>query len=276
MSSDVKTVVTQIKVSRVKELICDSTWIVENLNLDLPFKEGQYITSPVFEIDTKSYKLQLYPGGLSQTPVNVPNSMVLYFPIHNLKNYGCDVYLVHENRNKVLQFLSIFTITGTYFHVERSKITSDFLPNGHLTIKWKLHYYIGEKLVESLPKESIENIANKRRLAELDDYEKLLKDNRFGDLKIVVDEKTFFVYKGILAARSRYFADMFKFNMKEVEEGVIHITDISANIMQEILRFIYTGKIDIDMTMATDLLIAANMYDLAGLSAICGEAILRA
>ena len=137
-----------------------------------------------------------------------------------------------------------------------------------------MHYYVGEELVKSLPKESIENIAEKRRLAELDDFEKLLKDNRFSDVKIVVDKKKFFVHKGILAARSRYFPAMFESNMKEAEEVEIRITNISANILQEVLRFIYTGKIDVEMTMITDLLIVADMYGLDGLSAICEEAIM--
>ena len=44
--------------------------------------------------------------------------------------------------------------------------------------------------------------------------------------------------------------------------------------MQEILRFIYTEKINGEQTTMTDLLIAADMYGLDGLITICEEEII--
>ena len=62
--------------------------------------------------------------------------------------------------------------------------------------------------------------------------------------------------------------------MKEVEEGEIRITDISTNIMQEIFRFIYTGKMNVEMTMITDLFILAVTYGLDVLLEICEKVII--
>ena len=70
MSSDVNTVVTQINETHIKEKVYVFTWVVKNLNLDLPLEVGQVITSPAFEIDTKSYELKLYPGGTNSNYKN--------------------------------------------------------------------------------------------------------------------------------------------------------------------------------------------------------------
>ena len=96
----------------------------------------------------------------------------------------------------------------------------------------------------------------------------------FSDVKVIIGTQTFYAHKNILAALSRYFAAMFESSMKEVEEGEIRITDIFANIMQEIFRFIYTGKINVGITMITDLFIVADMYGLDVLLAIYKEAII--
>ena len=91
---------------------------------------------------------------------------------------------------------------------------------------------------------------------------------------VIIGTQTFYAYKNILAAWSRYFAAMFESSMKGVEEGEIRITNISVNITQEIFRFIYTGKISVEITMITDLFTISDMYELDELLAICEEPII--
>ena len=89
---------------------------------------------------------------------------------------------------------------------------------------------MGGESIENIPQiQSMPNLSGTHRLAVLDDFEKLLKDNRFSDIKIVVGTQIFHAHKGILAAKSRYFAAMFESNMEEVKNSKINITDIPAN-----------------------------------------------
>lgn len=64
------------------------------------------------------------------------------------------------------------------------------------------------------------------------------------DVTISVDGKRLNAHKNILAARSTVFSAMLTHNMTESITNIITITDISYDVMKEVLRFIYTGTVD--------------------------------
>ena len=280
MSSKDSAVVTQINETHITSKTYIFTWVLKNFNLNLPLDCEECITSAPFQTEYGLFEINLYPGGrdschdyvsleiVNKTNISEKSRSVLSF----LNMDGAVDFYVSDilyNTDSLNDFLMLDKF------VKRCNITSDFLLNGHLTIKWKLYFYIGAESFESSPTiQSMQNLAEKRRLAVLDNFEKLLKDSRFSDIKIVVGTQTFSAHKCILAAQSHYFAAMFESNMKEVKEDEVHITDISANIMEEILRFIYTGKISVEQTRMTDLLIVADMYGLDELITICEEEII--
>jgi speckle-type POZ protein len=61
-----------------------------------------------------------------------------------------------------------------------------------------------------------------------------------------------------LVTRSKYFAAMFQHPTKEQSTDQIKIEDIEPQVFQELLRFIYTGRVPLDKleTMAAGLFIA--------------------
>ena len=78
----------------------------------------------------------------------------------------------------------------------------------------------------------------------------------------------------MLAARSPVFSAMFESNMKEKETKTVAIDDFKARVVSEMLIFIYTGNIssqDILSEIATELLAAADKYQLELLKSICEE-----
>jgi speckle-type POZ protein len=71
----------------------------------------------------------------------------------------------------------------------------------------------------------------------------LFNDMSLSDVILNVRGREFPAHKVILAARSKYFAAMFEHPMKEQSTNQIEIEDIKPEVFQELLRFIYTGRI---------------------------------
>lgn len=146
---------------------------------------------------------------------------------------------------------------------------SNLLINDSLTARFKITYYeqVSSEVTSIHEKES--------KAPDLPSFEKLLDNEEFSDAKIIVDNRILNIHKCILSARSEYFSAMFTSDMKESKENQIEVTDMSYNVMLEVLRFIYAGKVnDID-TLKVDLLIAADKYVIEGLKVLCEKALIQ-
>lgn len=64
---------------------------------------------------------------------------------------------------------------------------------------------------------------------------------------------------------------MFQNNFKEKKERVVEITDIKFDVMEQLVRYIYTGKADFEKVDAGQLLAAADKYDVHSLKEDCGR-----
>jgi speckle-type POZ protein len=84
-------------------------------------------------------------------------------------------------------------------------------------------------------------------------------------------------HKNILSARSEVFAAMFQHPSKENLTNQIKIEDIEPDVFQELLRFIYTGRVQVDKleVMAAGLFIAADKYFLDQLKMTCENHLLH-
>lgn len=111
--------------------------------------------------------------------------------------------------------------------------------------------------------------------SELGVLEKLFEDKKFSDAQIMVGDRVFNVHKCILDARSDYFSAMFGSEMKEKRENEVKIKDVSHEVMQEVLRFIYTGRANNLEILKADLFIAADEYNIEGLKTLCEDALIR-
>ena len=86
------------------------------------------------------------------------------------------------------------------------------------------------------------------RLAE--DLGLMFENQRFSDVTLCVNGREFQAHKAILAARSPVLAALFHNKLNRVDiDGAI-----SADVFEELLRFIYTGHVDQLEVVARDLL----------------------
>ena len=97
----------------------------------------------------------------------------------------------------------------------------------------------------------------------MSDIGDLLEKKQLCDVTLVVGEseetrKEIQAHKVILGARSPVFAAMFKHQMKEQTQGRVTITDVKAEVFEELLSFIYTGKIRSLEVNPDELLMASD------------------
>ncbi|GAU98840.1 hypothetical protein RvY_09930 [Ramazzottius varieornatus] len=109
------------------------------------------------------------------------------------------------------------------------------------------------------------------RLAE--DYGQLLESGQFADVILTTANRELKAHKSILASRSRVFAAMFGHEMEESKTNKVKIDDVQEDVLEEVLRFIYTGRAPNMEKMADELLAAADKYELDRLKVQCEESL---
>ncbi|XP_011873523.1 PREDICTED: speckle-type POZ protein A-like isoform X2 [Vollenhovia emeryi] len=103
----------------------------------------------------------------------------------------------------------------------------------------------------------------------------LLENEKFCDVMLTVRGKEFQVHKAILVAQSPVFNVMFENEMKEKKTNQVDIDDMDPEVLEEMLRFIYTGKATNLEKMADGLLAASDKYQLNTLKVLCQEALCK-
>ena len=72
-------------------------------------------------------------------------------------------------------------------------------------------------------------------------------------------------HRSVLCAASPFFYNAFNTDMKEKEEGVIRLKDTNKVLMEQVLEFLYTGHVDINVNNAFDLMSIADYFLITGL-----------
>ncbi|XP_019712031.1 LOW QUALITY PROTEIN: kelch-like protein 29 [Hippocampus comes] len=110
------------------------------------------------------------------------------------------------------------------------------------------------------PKEMLKELNQQRRAKE------------FTDLKIIVEGKEFEVHQNVLASCSLYFKDLVKRSLGETRNGEmlkLSMSNIGAEVLEQLLEFVYTGSLVIDSANAKTLLEAANKFQFNTFCKVC-------
>ncbi|KAL1397298.1 hypothetical protein pipiens_002542 [Culex pipiens pipiens] len=99
----------------------------------------------------------------------------------------------------------------------------------------------------------------------------LLSNEQLADVTILVGQQTFHAQRAILSVRSAVFAAMFQSRMQESTLNQITIVDIEPEVFEQVLKFIYTDKVEGLAKMARDLLASADKYALDHLKNMCED-----
>ncbi|KAL2922554.1 ARM REPEAT PROTEIN INTERACTING WITH ABF2 [Bienertia sinuspersici] len=99
--------------------------------------------------------------------------------------------------------------------------------------------------------------------------EKYVNSATLSDVTFLVQGKRFHAHRICLLASSDAFRAMFDGGYREKDARDIEIPNITWEIFELMMRFIYTGSVDIKPDIAQDLLRAADQYLLDGLKRLC-------
>ena len=109
-----------------------------------------------------------------------------------------------------------------------------------------------------------------------ENFEQFFLSKEMSDVQVKCGDQTFDAHQLILSARSPVFKRMFDNEMKEKRNRLVDIQGFDPIVVQEMLKFIYTGKCsvsdkDADPELASELLKAAHRYQLHTLVEMCGD-----
>ena len=100
------------------------------------------------------------------------------------------------------------------------------------------------------------------------------KNDCLGDIVLVVGDHKIQCHKFILAATSKVFKKMLTTDMQEKNSAEIVLHDINLSTAKSLLSFMYSEKVD-NCEITTDLLAAADFYEVPLLKAVCKSHLLK-
>lgn len=116
------------------------------------------------------------------------------------------------------------------------------------------------------------SFVEKRRDILAVDMKNLFQTGALSDVVLTDGENKIQAHKSILTARSSVFAKMFLHPMKENQENLVAIKDVRITVLRALLDYFYSGTAVIsDYSMARDLYVAADKYDVTSLREICSK-----
>ncbi|KAK8760994.1 hypothetical protein V5799_027743 [Amblyomma americanum] len=96
--------------------------------------------------------------------------------------------------------------------------------------------------------------------------ESLWREGKLCDVEIDASgEGTIQAHRVVLAAAIPYFSAMFTSNLRESQTHRVSIQGVGLRLMELIVRFAYTGRIEVDEKNVCQLLLAANMLQVCRL-----------
>lgn len=262
-------------ISEVKSEFVNK-WMIKNF-FEGCKENGQKLQSPMFSTGGYKWTICVYPKGANEESeefvsiylksFNESDVEVTYsFHLLDAKNVRYPRYFVEKC------VFQEYEKAGTGDFVPQSAVLdskNNVLPKGMLTIQCDIQIAanchcerVNNDLQPITPDYSCK-IENMWR------FETFFNNQEFSDVKFIIDGTDFHAHKNILANQSDVFAAMFKHGMKESLENTVEIDDVNYEVMQELFRFVYTGKINNIDKLARDLFLAADKYALEELKSTC-------
>jgi hypothetical protein len=99
--------------------------------------------------------------------------------------------------------------------------------------------------------------------------EQFVNNPTLSDVTFLVEGKRFYAHRICLLASSDTFRAMFDGGYREKDARDIEIPNIRWEVFELMMRFIYTGSVDVTLDIAQDLLRAADQYLLEALKRLC-------
>jgi speckle-type POZ protein len=254
-------------------------------NVQVPFLQttdgiGQLLESPLFspqETPNSKWQLEVYDVRHSLRIVTLHCNSTEQ-EVNFVEPVLVKLSILNNRRKKVFQ--QIVSSAPTVCYVEFYLSKEDLIkpdsrqPDRTLTFYCKILTHVKQKTQSSADPSSLAIDCSSELMTHLVN---LFDDMQFSDVNFNVGGRIFLAHKVILTTRSQYFAAMFKHPTKENSTNQVKIEDIEPEVFDQLLRFIYTGRVPLDklQTMAAELFIAADKYLMDELKMKCENYLLN-
>lgn len=278
--------------AEMEEEKLDYKWVIKNFNfMNSDMKVGETVESPLFTtaVDDAEIKWQFkllfsrnYNGHLEEPVVSLFLNHHCASGSFIATKYTVDLYeknKQNDSSSDYIQFSAFETFVGksvANIIIQHQPLSVCLLAqysetNNTLTVRFRLQ----RPNVSNDNNFQSNNLPAYVKVEGLDYLDELMKDEKFSDVILVVGGEIFRTHKCILANRSPVFAAMFERCMKGKAENRVEIKEIDHNVFQEMLRFIYTGKVIGIENIVKGLLAAADKYSIEGLKVMCEETLFK-
>jgi len=274
-------------------------WTIENFGRKMEiYKNGECLTSDTFKVEVEgvetAWKLECFPNGKQKIGEDTAGAVsVFLYPANGAainRQFSFAIGFVNEECSRVMKgkgdhcfkdnqngwgWLKLVTHQTLRF-ANGDKL----LPNDCLNILCVMKFRGSEVTMSgtSRPTSTFSAMGEGSGAQEGSEGEdtsngmlELLHSGELADVDVLVDGRVFRCHKAILGARSPVLKAAFVHNMVEKATGKINIDGIESNTVEDMLKYIYGGKIENLEDKATKLLAAADQYDLKLLKKKCEE-----
>ncbi|KAJ8688205.1 hypothetical protein QAD02_024000 [Eretmocerus hayati] len=270
-------------------------WLIDDSCVRHCKNPGDSIESPLIEINTTTeetrrlWRLKFYPRGKPTSKDKdacnkyVPVQLVSYnrgkvevnFDLASIQN---DIVVgLYEGDRDIFQ--QIMWERGERFLSRKRVMKGDtgLLKNNNLTILCRIVLPLSEivgrldtELKECSVRDEKAVRSRKEDLDEVDCFARLIRDENFGDTTIKCKNGAFRVHAAVLESHSEVFTKMIKGKKKNKSDRVmLTLDDVDANVLKEILRFAYMGKVDSIQESGAAIFAAADKLGMKTLKSKC-------
>ena len=99
----------------------------------------------------------------------------------------------------------------------------------------------------------------------------LRSEESFTDAILCVDNVEFPCHRNVMAVSSPYFKAMFTIDLKERKTNKIYVSEVTPVTLRRVIDYAYTGRLEITVDNAQEMLAAGNMFQYPAIVDACCE-----
>jgi len=273
-------------------------WTIENFGRKMDaYKNGDCLTSDIFKVEVEgvetAWKLECFPNGKQKIGEDTAGAVsVFLYPANGAainRQFSFAIGFVNEECSRVMKGKGdhcfrdnqngwgwLKLVTHQTLRVANDKL----LPNDCLNILCVMKFRGSEVTTSGTSRPTSTSVKSSLKSGDAEgnkeDIEnqgllELLNTGDLADVEVVCGDRVFPCHRAILGAKSPFFKAAFVHNMKEKATGKINVDSIECETVQDMLTYIYGGKIEKMEDKAVKLLAAADQYALKNLKKTCEE-----
>ncbi|XP_064487949.1 speckle-type POZ protein-like [Ornithodoros turicata] len=236
------------------ESTCKATWVIEHFSV----QSRESISSATFKVGNSDWRWEISGG----------SKMCLWCVRSDTVRTKCDFWFLNDETKRSIGIIQL--CTGQHASYDKLSGFKPYLSSDVLTLCFELTVYKPRKPTSC---RSTEGQLTGSTIQE--DLRQLKISSVSSDVVLVsYGGKKIHAHRLVLAMRSPVFRAMFANDMKEKRESEVNLQDTDAALVEEMLAFMYTDSAPNIKSMAADLILMADKYDLERLKSMCERELL--